>query len=69
MPWRLLVVTTVMGVVSGAVLGALLGLDYLPTFPVAVVEGAVLVGVPSALLGLLLTGVWSLGTVLRRRLT
>ena len=57
MPWRVAALVALVGAGCGAVLGFVLGLSYLPTLPVAIVEGAVLVGVPAALLGLLLTGV------------
>ena len=55
MPWRVAAVVALAGAGAGAVLGFVLGLSYLPTLPVAVVEGGILVGVPAALLGLLVT--------------
>ena len=67
MPGRLLTGCAFAGVVSGAILGFVRGLDYTPTLVFAIVEGAILFGVPAALLGLLLAGGWSLGTRLRRR--
>ena len=69
MPWRLLMITCLLGGLGGAVLGFVRGLDYLPTLPLAVVEGAVLVGMPSALLGLVLTGLWALGSHHRSKRT
>ena len=66
MPWRILVVAVLVGAGSGATFGFVRGLDYLPTLPFAIVEGAILFAVPAAVLGLVLTGAWSLGTALRR---
>jgi hypothetical protein len=66
MPWRMLVVFALFGGIGGAVVGFVRGLDYLPTLPVAIVEGAILLGFPAALLGLLLVGVWSIGRIVRR---
>ena len=65
MPWRLLAVMAVLGVFGGAIFGFIRGLSYLPTLPFAIVEGGILFGAPAALLGLLLVGVWSLGTAMR----
>jgi hypothetical protein len=58
MPQRLLVVTALVGVTAGALFGFARGLSYLPTLPFAVIEGAILFGVPAAVLGGLLTVVW-----------
>lgn len=66
MPWRLLIGVSAIGVIAGAMLGVVRGLDYLPTLPVAIVEGGVLVGAPAAVFGLVLVGLWSLSTDLRR---
>ena len=66
MPWRILVSATLIGVVGGGIFGFVRGLHYLPTLPVAVVEGAILFGVPASLVGLLGTGVWSLAKAARR---
>ena len=60
MPWRLLQVCAVVGVIGGGMLGVVLGLHYPPTLPFAIVEGAILIGVPASALGLLLVGAWSL---------
>jgi hypothetical protein len=49
---------TVVGFAAGAVVGFALGLSYLPTLPFAVVEGAILIGVPCTLLGLVVAGGW-----------
>jgi hypothetical protein len=68
MPWRLVAVCALVGVVGGAIFGFVRGLDYMPTLPFAVVEGAILLGVPTSFLGLLLAGGWWLGTNARRRL-
>lgn len=68
MPWPLFVVVSVLGSAAGAVLGVVRGLDYLPTLPVAVFEGAILIGVPATVLGLVLAGLWSLGAAVRRRI-
>jgi hypothetical protein len=67
MPWRILVIATLIGVVGGGIFGFVRGLAYLPTLPFAVVEGGILFGVPAAVLGLLLAGVWWLGSAARRR--
>ena len=66
MPWRMLIVVAGIGGVFGAVWGFVRGLDYLPTLPVAILEGAVLFGVPAALLGLILVALWSLVRAVRR---
>jgi hypothetical protein len=66
MPWLLLVVVAVVGGGVGAVWGFVRGLDYLPTLPVAIIEGGFLFGVPAIVLGLVLTGLWASGTALRR---
>lgn len=39
--------------------GLVRGRGYLPTMPFALVEGGVLLGVPAALLGGLLAGLWA----------
>ena len=67
MPWLLLVVCALVGVVGGAVVGFARGFSYPPTLPFAIVEGAVLVGVPAAVLGLLSVGCWTLVRSARRR--
>lgn len=67
MPWRLLAGSCVAGVLGGAAFGFVWGLDYLPTLPFAVVEGGFLIGVPATVLGLILVGVWSLGSAVRRQ--
>ena len=51
--------TRTAGAAAGAVLGLVRGLSYLPTLPVAIVEGGILFGVPASASGLLLGGVWS----------
>jgi hypothetical protein len=66
MPWRLQALCVVVGVVGGAIVGFARGLSYLPTLPFAVVEGAILFGVPASILGLLLVGCWSLFTGAQR---
>lgn len=48
------------GIVGGAVVGFARGLSYLPTLPFAIIEGAILVGVPATVLGLMLVGCWLL---------
>lgn len=65
MPWRILVVCTLLGVASGAIWGFIRGLYNLPTVPFAVIEGGILFGVPAVLVGLLLTGAWALGRAVR----
>ena len=69
MPWRVVLIASLLGLVGGAVFGFVRGLHYLPTLPVAIMEGGILFGVPLTLLGLLLGGLWSLGGVIRRRLS
>jgi hypothetical protein len=65
MPWRVFAIVTLIGVLGGAIVGFILGLGYLPTLPFAVIEGALLIGIPAAALGLLLTGVVEAGRRLR----
>ena len=65
MPWRVFALVTLIGVLGGAIVGFVLGLSYLPTLPFAIVEGALLVGIPSAAVGLLLTGLVAAGRRLR----
>ena len=67
MPWRILIVIALAGVLGGAVFGFVRGLSYLPTLPVAIVEGGILFGVPAVLLGLVCVGAWSIGSDLRGR--
>lgn len=67
MPWRLLVVCGLVGVVGGAMVGFARGLSYVATLPFAIVEGAVLFGVPASVLGLLMVGCWLLVTRTRRQ--
>ena len=56
------------GAGAGAVWGFVRGLAYLPTLPVAIIEGAILLGVPAALSGLVVGGVAAVaGSVLRFR--
>jgi hypothetical protein len=55
-----------MGVVVGAIFGFVRGLDYLPTLPFAIVEGAILFGLPASLLGRLLGGGWWIASSVRR---
>ena len=66
MPWRVVVACSLVGIVGGAILGFIRGLHYAPTLVFAVVEGAILIGLPAALVGLLLAACWSLATSLRR---
>jgi uncharacterized membrane protein YsdA (DUF1294 family) len=65
-PERLLLVPVLVGVVGGAIFGFVRGLHYTPTLPFAVVEGAILFGVPACILGLLLAAGWSLGAIVHR---
>lgn len=67
MPWRLLAVCGLVGMVGGAIVGFARGLSYLPTLPFAIIEGAILVGVPASVLGLVLVGCWFLVRSARRR--
>ena len=66
MPWRIWVFTLLLGMFGGAIFGFVRGLSHVPTLYFAVLEGALLIGAPAALLGLLLVGVWILGGRLRR---
>jgi hypothetical protein len=67
MPWRIWFIVACLGVGGGALFGFARGLSYLPTLPFAIVEGGILIGVPANLLGLALTGIWSLGSAARER--
>ena len=67
MPWRISVIAALVGGIGGGIFGFVRGLSYLPTLPFAVVEGGILFGVPAAVVGLLLTGAWSLGSAALRR--
>ncbi|HVA75377.1 MAG TPA: hypothetical protein VNF71_12520 [Acidimicrobiales bacterium] len=60
MPWRILAVCGLAGVVSGAILGLVRGLSYPPTVAFAIVEGAIIIGAPVSVLGLVCVGFWSL---------
>lgn len=66
-PWRVVAYCLLTGLGSGAILGFVLGLHYLPTLPFAIVEGASLVGAPALLLGLLLAGAWWVALSVRHR--
>ncbi len=66
MPWRLVAMLGVAGVLSGAVFGFVRGLDYLPTLPVAIFEGGILFGVPAVVLGLIVAGLWAVFRGARR---
>jgi hypothetical protein len=65
MPWRVLAVCALLGALVGAIVGFILGLHHLPTLPFAIIEGAILFGVPASLLGVLLVGCWSLRRSIR----
>jgi hypothetical protein len=67
MPWRIAVVAATVGVLGGAIFGFIRGLSYLPTLPIAILEGGILFGVPAVFFGLLVTGAWSLGSTVRHR--
>ena len=67
MPWRILAVCGIAGVVAGAIIGLVRGLSYPPTVGFAIIEGAILIGVPASVLGLLLVGFWSLVSSVRHR--
>lgn len=60
MPWRMLAVCAPLGGLVGAIVGFIRGLQHLPTRPFAIIEGAILFGVPASLLGVLLVGWWSM---------
>ena len=61
---RCVIVGAALAVAGGALFGFIRGLDYLPTLPFAVIEGAVLVGVPGGVAATVLAGLITLG---RRR--
>jgi len=67
-PQRLLVGCAVLGASAGGIFGLIRGLHYLPTLPIAIVEGGVLMGVPSAFLGLVLGAGWYVGRAFCRRI-
>jgi hypothetical protein len=69
MPWRILVILTLVGAVAGGIFGFVRGLYYLPTLPFAIIEGGILFAVPALAVGFLATGAWSLGSAVRRRCT
>jgi hypothetical protein len=60
MPVHLLTCLTGAGVLAGVLLGGVRGSSYLPTLPFALVECGILDGVPAALLGGLVAGLWVL---------
>ncbi|MCW2607564.1 MAG: hypothetical protein JWO60_2257 [Frankiales bacterium] len=66
LPVHLFACVTATGVLAGVVAGAVLGSSHLPTLPVALLEGAVLAGVPAAVLGGVLAGTWALARRVRR---
>jgi hypothetical protein len=55
-----LTASAAVAVTAGAVWGFLRGLSYLPTLPVAVIEGALLIGIPGTLAGVVVAGVITL---------
>lgn len=63
-PWALYGVWVVAVTVAGVVFGAARGLDYLPTLPFALIEGGIVFGVPGAVIGLLMVGLWFGGDAL-----
>jgi len=52
--------------IGGAIFGFVRGLQHLPTLPFAIVEGAILFGVPAFILGMFLAAGWSLEALVRR---
>ena len=68
MPCRLPALCALVGVIGGAIFGFVRGLHYLPTLPLAIIEGGVLFGVPASGVGLLLVGGWWLARSGRRHL-
>lgn len=60
LPRHLFACLAAIGGLAGVLMGAVLGSSYLPTLPFALVEGGILVGVPAALVGGVLAGIWSL---------
>jgi hypothetical protein len=63
---RLWVACGYAGLIGGAIFGFVRGLQHLPTLPFAIVEGAMLFGVPAFILGMFLAAGWSLGALVRR---
>jgi len=56
---RWLTIGTGLALLGGGVWGFVRGLDYLPTLPVAVTEGAIIVGVPGCIAAAILAGLIS----------
>jgi hypothetical protein len=54
--WRCYVICTLLAVAAGAAWGFDRGLYHLPTLPFAIIEGAILFGVPGALVGIAVAG-------------
>jgi hypothetical protein len=67
MPWRVAVACGLVGMTSGSAFGFFRGLQYLPTLPLAIIEGGILFTVPALLLGMVLSGGWCVATAIRRR--
>jgi hypothetical protein len=63
-PWRLFIGWLIIMSGAGAVFGLVRGMDYLPTLPFALVEGAMIFGIPAEAIGLLLLGLWYGGEAL-----
>jgi hypothetical protein len=57
---RCVVAGAALSVAGGGVWGFVRGLCYLPTLPFAIVEGAILIGVPGTVVGIVVAGAISL---------
>jgi hypothetical protein len=67
MPWPLLAGCALIGIIGGATFGFVRGLDHTATLVFAIVEGAILFGIPASLVGLLLCGGWWITVGVRHR--
>lgn len=66
---RCIVIGAAVPVAGGTVFGFIRGLDYLPTLPFAVIEGAILIGLPGSLAATVLAGLITFGHQLHRSQT
>lgn len=64
---RCVIVSSALSLIAGVIFGLVRGINYLPTLPVAIIEGAIIVGVPLAVLGVLVSGAITLAAEIRHR--
>jgi hypothetical protein len=57
---RCVITGAALAVTAGAIWGFVRGLSYLPTLPVAIIEGAILIGIPGTLVAIVVAGVVTL---------